>query len=45
MELEKYRNQKLSELAILETEYQNALRDIGIGHEGVAEQVRWYTYK
>ena len=40
MELEKYRQQKLTELTTLETEYQNALRDIGLGHEGVAEEVR-----
>ena len=40
MELEKYRQQKLAELTTLETEYQNALRDIGLGHEGVAEEVR-----
>ena len=39
MELEKYRQQKLTELTTLETEYQNALRDIGLGHEGVAEEV------
>ena len=40
VELEKYRQQKLTELTTLETEYQNALRDIGLGHEGVAEEVR-----
>ncbi len=38
-ELEKYRQRKLKELAALEAEYQSALQDIGLGHEGLAEQV------
>ena len=38
-ELEKYRQQKKDELEKLEIEYQNALGDIGMGHEAVAEQV------
>ena len=39
-ELKKYVQKKTEELVRLETEYQNALRDIGLGHEGVKEHVR-----
>ena len=43
-ELAKYKRQKEDELARLEQEYQNALADIGMGHEGIQEQeeyVKW----
>ena len=36
--IEKYRQKKTVELALLEEEYQRCLRDLGIGHQGAKEQ-------
>lgn len=43
--MERYKEEKTRELNKLETEYQNALRDIGLGHEGLAEQREFEHWK
>ena len=44
-ELQKYREKKLSELNKLEMEYQNALKDVGMGHESVEEELRFLAQR
>ena len=44
-ELEKYRSQKLTELSRLQNEYQDALNDFGIGHDGANEQFKYEKLK
>ena len=44
-ELEKFRSQKLTELSRLQNEYQDALNDFGIGHDGAKEQFKYEKWK
>ena len=44
-ELAKYIENKKYELANLEQEYQNALHDIGMGHEGIHEQEEYEQWR
>ena len=44
-ELQKYRQAKLLELNKLEIEYQNALKDVGMGRESVKEELEFLAQK
>lgn len=44
-ELQNYCREKSLELAALEAEYQDALRDLGLGHEGLAEHRAYERWK
>ena len=43
--MQKYREKKLSELNKLEIEYQNALKDVGMGHESVEEELKFLAQR